>query len=173
MPAQNPNHSREDQSQNRRSKPRTERFKYGMNPGRLLKVWLWLMCLCWFLYFLFIRFPSGSRIYRIQKNDSEDLTEEQILPRSEVSTEPRWRYPFRLLSREMGLLFWAGFFSLLSALNIGFRELNLGQWLRLLPRKEYDLKAKGWARTIAGLQSVISLYLIALWVLAYFGKPFD
>jgi hypothetical protein len=61
----------------------------------------------------------------------------------------------------------------MSAFNIGFRDINFGRWLRLLPRSEYDLKAKGWARTVAGLQSLFSVYLIALWVLTYFGRPFE
>lgn len=61
----------------------------------------------------------------------------------------------------------------MSAFNIGFWDINFGRWLRLLPRTEYDLKAKGWVRTVAGLQALISVYLIALWVLTYFGRPFE
>jgi hypothetical protein len=59
------------------------------------------------------------------------------------------------------------------AFNIGFRDINFGRWLRLLPRTEYDLKAKGGARTVAGFQSLVSFYMIALWVLTYFGRPFE
>ena len=65
------------------------------------------------------------------------------------------------------------FFSLMSAFNIGFRDINFGRWLRLLTRQEFDIKAVGWARVIAGWQSLISVYLIALWALTYFGRPFD
>ena len=43
---------------------------------------------------------------------------------------------------------------------------------RLLTKREYDLKAVGWARTVSGFQSLLSVYLIALWVLSYFGRPF-
>jgi len=64
------------------------------------------------------------------------------------------------------------FFSLMSAFNIGFRDINFGRWLRLLTRHEFDIKAVGWARVIAGWQSLISVFLIALWVLTYFGRPF-
>lgn len=64
-------------------------------------------------------------------------------------------------------------FSLLSAFNVGFRDINFGRWLHLLTKKsEYDLKAVGWARTVSGFQSLLSVYLIALWVLTYFGRPF-
>ncbi|PWT92227.1 MAG: hypothetical protein C5B55_06780 [Blastocatellia bacterium] len=64
------------------------------------------------------------------------------------------------------------FFSLMSTFNIGFRDINFGRWLRLLTRQEFDIKAVGWARVIAGWQSLISVFLIALWVLSYFGRPF-
>jgi hypothetical protein len=63
------------------------------------------------------------------------------------------------------------FFSLMSAFNIGFRDANFGRWLELLTQRECDLKAVGWARTATGFQSVASVYLIALWVLTYFGRP--
>jgi hypothetical protein len=66
----------------------------------------------------------------------------------------------------------AMFFSLMSAFNIGFRDINFGRWVRILTKCEYDLKAVGWARTVSGFQSLLSVYLIALWVLTYFGRPF-
>jgi hypothetical protein len=56
--------------------------------------------------------------------------------------------------------------------NIGFRDINFRCWLRLLTRQEFDIKAVGWARVVAGWQSLISVYLLALWVLTYFGRPF-
>jgi len=64
------------------------------------------------------------------------------------------------------------FFSLMSAFNIGFRDINFGRWLRLLTRQEFDIKAVGWARVVAGWQSLISVFLLALWILTYFGRPF-
>ena len=64
------------------------------------------------------------------------------------------------------------FFSAMSAFNIGFREINFGRWIRLLTRREYDIKARGPVRVVAGFQSLVSVYLIALWFLTYFGRPF-
>ncbi|MGA9055149.1 MAG: hypothetical protein WB763_01420 [Terriglobia bacterium] len=66
----------------------------------------------------------------------------------------------------------AMFFSLMSAFNIGFLDINFGRWVRMLTKREYDLKAVGWAHTVSGFQSLLSVYLIALWVLTYFGRPF-
>ncbi|MDP1760710.1 MAG: hypothetical protein Q8L43_00630, partial [Deltaproteobacteria bacterium] len=67
----------------------------------------------------------------------------------------------------------AFYFSLLSAFNLGWRELNVGNWISRIQKREYTLRATGWVRTVAGLQSLLSVYLLALWVLTYFGRPFD
>jgi pentapeptide repeat protein len=149
--------------------------QYGMNPGRSLQIWLALLLFCWLVYAVFIHVPGNSGIYRIQKTGgvtAKEEIEEQIRPPT-ISLRPPWPYPLRLIHRELRVLFWAGFFSLMSAFNICFRDINFGRWLRLLPRTEYDLRAKGLARTVAGFQSLISVYLIALWVLTYFGRPFQ
>lgn len=42
----------------------------------------------------------------------------------------------------------------------------------MLTKHECNLKAVGWARRVSGFQSLLSVYLIALWVLSYFGRPF-
>jgi len=64
-------------------------------------------------------------------------------------------------------------FSIMSAFNIGFREFNFGRWIRSITKNEYDLKATGWARTVSGLQALISVFLFVLFLLTYFGRPFD
>jgi hypothetical protein len=58
------------------------------------------------------------------------------------------------------------------AFNIGFRDINFGRWLRLMTRQEFDMKAEGLPRVVAGVQSLISVGLLALAVLTYFGRPF-
>jgi hypothetical protein len=52
-------------------------------------------------------------------------------------------------------------------------KLNVGSWLTRLQSEEYVLRATGWVRSISGLVSLVSVYLLALWVLTYFGRPFD
>ena len=60
-------------------------------------------------------------------------------------------------------LFWtASLFSVMSILNLGVQGLDLGRWLRLLQRREFDLKARGTIRLLAGFQSVASFLLLAL-----------
>jgi hypothetical protein len=146
--------------------------QYGMNPWQALKIWLGLFFLCWLAYVVFIHLPGESGVYWIKKGERQESLEEEIRPR-QVFARSWWGYSLQVIAREPRLILWAGFFSLMSAFNIGFREIDFGRWLRLLPRTEFDLKAKGWARTVAGFQSLVSVYLIALWVLTYFGRPFE
>ena len=68
---------------------------------------------------------------------------------------------------------WGLWFSLLSAFHLGFRELNVGNWLARLQTRECGLQAVGWVRVMAGLQPLFSVYLLALLVLTYFGRPFQ
>jgi hypothetical protein len=122
--------------------------KYGMTPGRALQIWVGLLCLCWLVYALLMHIPGESGIYRISKQGEpgrEVTVEVQIRPRT-VSSGPLWRSALEQIWREWQVLFWALFFSLMSAFNIGFRDINFGRWLRLLPRTEYDLKGLGTQR---------------------------
>lgn len=65
------------------------------------------------------------------------------------------------------------YFSLLSAFNIGWRELNVGNWITRIQKREYLLRGTGWVRMLSGLQALLSVYLLALWALTYFSRPFE
>jgi len=147
--------------------------QYGFSPGRPLRIVGLLWLLFSIVYAVFIHRPGKSGIYVVaQWWRGESKTRIiQIRPRT-VRAAKWWKLPFLWLRREWRVLRAAMFFSLMSAFNIGFRDINFGRWLRLLTKREYDLKAVGWARTVSGFQSLLSVYLIALWVLSYFGRPF-
>lgn len=68
---------------------------------------------------------------------------------------------------------WALRFSVLSVFHIGWRDLKVGTWIARMQPREYTLRATGWVRTVSGIQSLISVYMIALWALTYFGRPFE
>jgi len=90
------------------------------------------------------------------------------------SKEPQQlTYGFPNARSEMGFLWLAIYFSLLSALRIGWSGLNFGTWLTRIQRRDYTLQATGWVRTVSGIQSLISVYLVALAILTYFGTPFE
>jgi uncharacterized protein YjbI with pentapeptide repeats len=65
------------------------------------------------------------------------------------------------------------YFSLLSAFHIGWRDLNVGNWISRMQPREYTLRPSGWVRFVSGFQSLLSVYLLALAVLTYFGRPFE
>ena len=55
----------------------------------------------------------------------------------------------------------------------GLTDIQKAARYYYLQRREYILRATGWVRCVSGLQSIISVYLIALWVFTYFGRPFE
>jgi hypothetical protein len=148
--------------------------QYGLTPGRPLRIVFWLWLFCSGVYALFMHRPGPSGIYFVgtrrwrRRSDPQII---QIRPHAIRATNG-WRHAFQWLKEEWRVSRAAMFFSLMSASNIGFRDINLGQWLRMLTTYEYGLKAVGWTRTVSGFQSLLSVYLIALCVLTYFGRPF-
>jgi Pentapeptide repeats (8 copies) len=128
--------------------------QYGMSPGRPLSLSVLLWLLCSLLYFACIHIPGQAGLYRvyakeIQENPSAKKRVERISP-SGVVQMGSVRRLLQFLRRKRSLFCTAMFFSLMSAFNIGFRDINFGRWLRLLTRQEFDIKAVGWARVVAG-----------------------
>ena len=149
--------------------------QYGMSPSRSLTLGILLWGLCAILYLVCIHTTGNTGLYRVYGQGlEEDPSAHRHIERILVTktTVSGLRHLLDFVRCE-----WRGFrvsmfFSLMSAFNIGFRDINFGRWLRLLTRREFDLKAAGWARVIAGWQSLISVFLIAMWVLTYFGRLF-
>jgi hypothetical protein len=79
----------------------------------------------------------------------------------------------KFISRELRMLGTASLFSLRSSFNLGFREFNIGLWFRMMQPRDFDLGARGWMRTLGGVQSLVCLALLALSLLSYFGRPFE
>ena len=153
--------------------------RYGMRPNRCLKLLGGGILVFGFAYFVFMqlspRFVTG--IYRISGENEGNKTRNVV--KTKITLSPRSSKNSNLHSRwliilrdEPRLIYYAFFFSLMSAFNIGFRDINFGRWLRLITVTEYDLKAEGWARPLSGLQALFSLAMFALWFLTYFGRPF-
>ena len=105
-------------------------------------------------------------IYRIWPEGRIERTGESFKAADDISVE-------RLNSRGIAAVGQALYFSALSAFHIGWRDLNVGSWIVRMQFSECALRAKGWPRFFSGVQSLISVYLIALWVLTYFGRPFE
>ena len=109
-----------------------------MSPGRplILGVLLWLLCSV--LYFACIHVQDDAGLYRvygqsIEKDLSAHRRVEKISPPLIKTGSVRWVHQF--LKGEWGVLQACMFFGIMTAFNIGFRDINFGRWLRLLTRQ--------------------------------------
>ena len=133
---------------------------WGMSPGRCLRILGWLI-LIFSVPYMFI-LGSNSEVPGIWKVWSEQRVSKKLGSDDPERLAPRWLF----------IPFWGLYFSLLSAFHFGWRDLNVGNWIARIQRREYTLRATGWVRVVSGLQSLISVYLLAIWALTYFGRPF-
>lgn len=134
---------------------------YGMSPGRAILLLVPLLFLFAILYAYVLRWPPGNEgIWKVWSPDRvrKDLGAEE---------------PVILHLKFFSAIVFGFYFSIISSFSIGWRELNVGNWIARIQPREYTLRASGWVRTVAGIQSLISVYLLALWVLTYFGRPFE
>jgi len=134
---------------------------WGSEPRRALLILLALIPVFAIHYTIALLRPGKNGIWRKWVDDRV---------RSDLGTEKPELLQTRDWRQALG---WGLYFSVLSAFNIGWREFKVGNWIQRLQPKEYTLRATGWARTVSGVQALISVYLFAIWVLTYFGRPFD
>jgi len=139
--------------------------EYGLHPGKCLIILLSFIPSFSFIYFFAVyrkkESPGqhGSGVYRIWLDDRirKDLGSDQ---------------PELITAGFVKSIGYALYFSLLSAFHIGWRDINVGNWIARIQPREYTLRSTGWVRTVSGIQSLISIYLLAFWVLTQFGRPF-
>ncbi len=150
--------------------------EYGTNTYRPILILGGSLFLFMGFYFYFLLLPGPDGLYLV--------VERTTIPRRRRFLRRRLRLsltkgataleaPGRIASLEWRGWLAAFSFSLRSATMFGFRELNLARVVRLIPRRPFEMEARGWARTVSGLQAAVSLYLVALAVLSYVGAPFD
>lgn len=139
---------------------------YGAEPLRsIAALFLLIPAFSLLYYFILLSDSSSSNIWKVWPVDSINREATKPVRPTEDRGEFGLRY-FRLL--------WTAFyFSLLSAFHIGWRDLNVGSWITRLQFREYTIRATGWVRVTSGIQSLISVYLLALWLFTYFGTPFE
>jgi hypothetical protein len=133
--------------------------KWGMLPGRALCIMGVLLVFFAIPYSLALRCTGRSGIWRIRDKDraAEDMGGDT---------------PERVTVRGVKALSMGFYFSILSAFRIGWRVLNMRNWIARIVSREYTFQATGWVRTVSGIQSLLSMYLLAIWALTYFGRPF-
>src|SRR5262249_35596078 len=127
--------------------------KYGWFPGRPLRILGVLLVVFTIPYYLALSSKGAAGIWaiwlpdRVQKSEGQDtpvrVTKEFLFSRLQGT----W---WKNLARRLGSCWLAFYFSLLSAFQIGWRELNVGSWLSRLQPREYTLRATGCVRVVAG-----------------------
>ena len=151
---------------------------FGMSPGRPL--WI-LLCLCGIFTLPYTwailrgRSKPGEkesaalegRIWQVpfEKRVSSDDAKLKLL-HVDLKKSGLWRG----LWRALGFGF---FFSLISAFGVGYKDLDVGRWIERINPDESTLRATGWLKTVSGVQGLLSFYLLVLWLLTYFGRPFE
>ena len=151
--------------------------EFGANAGRplLLGVGLWLMCSL--VYWSGLHSGGRAGLYLLASGRRVNTGNEKMralrLRYLPLAPSKGLRYVVRRSRRELHALRTATLFSMMSALNVGFREFNFGRWVRMIQPREFDIKATGWLRAVSGLQALLSLGLVALSLLSYFGRPFE
>jgi len=163
--------------------------EWGANWSRPVKAVGWIGFFCAVLYWVFLRLTNHNRLYVIgykgsrqqQMRVGKDHAPPCWLPVS-LPGRPHWRRwlswgiacsVWTRLRWEQTLLCTAVLFSLMSVVNLGVQGIDLGRWVRLTQGREFDLKARGTIRTVAGAQSVLSFILLLLAAVSYFGHPFE
>jgi Pentapeptide repeats (8 copies) len=144
---------------------------YGLYPGRALLIIVGFGVMLIPVYAWPIHSPSRSLnpvsgIYRVWPSDRIESLEGKPTVDNKTQVE-------RLQGSIPQALGYGAYFSLLSAFHIGWRDLSIGTWITRAQPREYTLKPAGWVRLVSGLQSLLSVYLLAIWALTYFGRPFQ
>ncbi len=146
---------------------------FGLAPGRPLTIFAMMCLFLTFPYYLSFgaRSPhSGIVVSWQSRRDPTYMLEASYQHFVKIHAHDPWIS--RVIKRYQRLST-ALYFSILSSFKIGWQDFNLATWITLVQTKDYSFTAKGWVRSLAGLQSIISAYLLVLWALAYFGRPFE
>ena len=130
-------------------------------------LWLRLLFLLSIPYLCAIYRPGRGGIYCVETLPGSPPSPEKAIRSDQLADGQTV-----LVSRVARAYGWALLFSLMTACSMGFKELNPGKSLGMVMPSELQFSARGWTRTIAGLHSLASVYLLGLWLLCYFGRPF-
>jgi uncharacterized protein YjbI with pentapeptide repeats len=128
-------------------------YGYGSRPWRIL----WssgIVILAFALgYFIISVLHAESGIYR---SDNKPNAPERISPSS---------------LRDFPCVLWNTlYFSLLTFATFGYGSITPQQWVKFFRLEEIEMKPVRWARIIAGFESLVGIYLLALFAKVIFGR---
>lgn len=148
---------------------------YGLYPNRALKILSYSILMFALPYWFAIMIASPNHtIYRVSSKERIEILEGLARLADTVDIKQLFNRPKpKDWCNIVKALKYAFLFSLISAFNIGWRELNVGTWIARLQPNASTLQANGWVRTVSGIQSLLSVYLLAMWILTDFGRLFE
>jgi len=152
-------------------------FKYGASLSRPFLFVAGIYILATVLYYILLRFlRRGGMIFfgkEIVMLNGEARRESETINEyiEKVARLPIWRR--ERLGGEIKIIIMILTFSLISTFNLGFRDYDFARWLRLMWFHNVEFKADGAVRLIAGVQSLLSVLLMVLGLLFYYGRFFD
>jgi len=161
--------------------------EWGANWKRPLWILAGLAWVCSVVYWVMLRFGRFRKTNRLYVVGNKGKREQRLLIGQRAPAQgwfhgPKWKWwhprrmigsPWRRVRWEMRLYATALLFSLMSVVNLGVQGLDPGRWVRLLHRREFDLRARGMIRAVAGVQSLLSLGLLTLFVLTVLGHSIE
>jgi Sel1 repeat/Pentapeptide repeats (8 copies) len=150
--------------------------EWGANWTRPLVIAACLSLLCAIVYWFGMHLHGRSGLYLVTTGQRimTSGAKQRVLRLSASYLGSRRSATLRRRARAEIILFGTALlFSLMSVFNIGFRDFNFGRWIRMLQTREFDIRARGWMRTVSGVQSLVGVALAALALLSYFGQPFE
>jgi uncharacterized protein YjbI with pentapeptide repeats len=151
---------------------------YGFAPLRPLKILLISIFVFGTIYWLGLRISFlGAKVCVLWESKVATSSQKRGIKKGsngiDIYQTIKLSHPKDLRS-ELRLLRVAFHLSLLSAFHIGWKQFDVGMWIHELQRREYSLEvSRGWIRRFCGLQSLMSVYLVALWAMTQFGRPFE
>lgn len=148
--------------------------EYGLNPTRPLLILLMLLFLFSVPYrYALLRGKNKSGIYLIwPQHQKRQYVGDNIcqIPLNRLNHFRRWQNKLHLEWVQWQRAF---YFSLLSSFRIGWEDFNVSNWINQIQTKEFKLQGYGLVKSLAGIQALVSIYLVLLWILTYFGRPFE
>jgi uncharacterized protein YjbI with pentapeptide repeats len=125
----------------------------------------------WLMVLLVFPFAGIYAVVIIRPSKSAGLW--RVWNRGRIRQEIGGDDPVQLNPTNSNIVENALYFSIISAFHVGWHEINIGTWISRLNPHEYTLRATGWVRSLSGFQSLVSIFLIALAFLTYYGDPFE
>ncbi|GHB64544.1 hypothetical protein GCM10008107_12120 [Psychrosphaera saromensis] len=165
--------------------------EYGVNPSGSLALLLYTLVICSFIYgtvlLLQVKFnlrwigsitlvtPNIDPTYKLDVKyfeagsyRNENLLRTLYLHKSELA--PYGPDSSINIKHILLVLVHAIWFSILSSFHFGWRDLNVGNWLARIQPTAFTYRPNGLFSVISGIQSLLSIYFLAIFVLSSYGN---